>query len=108
MPEYSSAAQALEALAASAGPQQLGETNAVVVFDLSGEEGGQWTATIADGQLNITEGVSASSQVTFKMQAADFVALVNGTMNPIAAFMQGRIKVEGDMGVAMKLQTLFT
>jgi putative sterol carrier protein len=33
--------------------------------------------------------------------------MLNGDLNPVAAFMQGRLKVEGDMSLAMRLQALF-
>jgi putative sterol carrier protein len=41
------------------------------------------------------------------MSAEDFVGMVNGTVNVMAAFMQGKIKLEGDMGLAMKFQSIF-
>jgi len=107
MPEFTTAAQALEALPGSADPQKLAGIDATVLFDLSGEGGGQWTATIADGQLGLVEGAAATPTMTLKMTAADFVAMINGDLNAVAAFMQGRLKVEGDMSVAMRLQTLF-
>ena len=43
---------------------------------------------------------------TVKVDKDDFMSLVNGDLNPMMAFMSGKIKVEGDMGVAMKLQSL--
>ena len=107
MPEFTSAVQALEALQGSAGPEKLAGIDAVVLFDLSGEGGGQWTATIANNQLSVTEGAATASTVTLKMAAADFVAMLNGDLNSVAAFMQGKLKVEGDMSLAMRLQALF-
>ena len=106
MPEYTNASQALEALK-SVDPQKVAGVDAVILFDLSGEGGGQWTATIADGQLSVTEEAAATPTMTLKMAAADFVAMVNGDLNAMAAFMQGKIKIEGDMSLAMRLQTLF-
>jgi putative sterol carrier protein len=78
-----------------------------VLFDLSGEGGGQWTATIANGQLGVAEGAEAAPTVMLKMTAADLVSLLNGELSPMAAFMQGRLRVEGDVSAAMRLQTLF-
>lgn len=43
---------------------------------------------------------------TVKVAKADFLALTSGDLNPMTAFMSGKIKVEGDMSVAMKLQSL--
>lgn len=101
------AVEALKAVAQRADPKRLAGMNAVIVFDLAGEGGGQWTATIQNGQFSLTEGAKSPANVTFKMKAADFAAIVNGTLNPVAAFMQGRIRVEGDMSIAMQLQALF-
>ncbi|MBE9506994.1 MAG: SCP2 sterol-binding domain-containing protein, partial [Chloroflexi bacterium] len=36
----------------------------------------------------------------------DFVAIANGELNPISAFMQGKVKVSGDMALAMRLQSI--
>jgi predicted lipid carrier protein YhbT len=38
----------------------------------------------------------------------DFQKLAQGALDPTMAFMQGKLKVAGDMGVAMKLQSLFS
>ena len=40
------------------------------------------------------------------MTAGDFVDMMNGKLNGQMAFMTGKLKVAGDMGLAMKLQTL--
>ncbi len=43
---------------------------------------------------------------TISVDKDDFIALTNGDLNPMMAFMGGKIKVDGDMSVAMKLQSL--
>lgn len=43
---------------------------------------------------------------TISVDKDDFIALSNGDLNPMMAFMSGKIKVDGDMSVAMKLQSL--
>ncbi len=40
---------------------------------------------------------------TIKMSAEDLADLLSGDLNPTAAFMGGKMQVEGDMSVAMKL-----
>ena len=107
MPQFTSATQALEALPGSVGPEKLAGIDEIVLFDLSGEGCGQWTVTIANGQLSVAEGAKATPTVTLKMTAADLTSLLNGDLSPMAAFMQGRLKVEGDVSAAMRLQTLF-
>ena len=107
MPELSDVRQAWQAIAEHADRAQLSDTDATVLFDFSADESGQWTATIADGDLRVDETGMPSPDVTIRMKGADFLGLVNGKLNPVAAFMTGRIRVEGDMALAMRLQGLF-
>ena len=43
---------------------------------------------------------------TLKMDFSDFSDLINGKLDGMTAFMTGKLKIEGDMGVAMKLQSI--
>ncbi len=45
----------------------------------------------------------SDADCTITMTLDDFEALVSGDLNPTAAFMQGKMKIEGDMSVAMQL-----
>lgn len=77
------------------------------LFRLSGEEGGEWTVTIADQKCSVTPGPAEKPDVTFSMDAADFIKMVRGELQPVVAFMQGKLRLQGDMNKAMKLQELF-
>ena len=88
-------------------PEQAGDLNAVIQFDLSGEGGGQWTLSVADRKATVTDGTTPNPNMTFSTDAADFVAIINGDLNPMNAFMQGKVKVKGDMTLALKLQNIF-
>jgi putative sterol carrier protein len=88
--------------------EQAPNTNAVVQFDLSGPEGGQYYASIANGALTTAPGQAPNPDVTLMAAATDFLALINGELNPMSAFMQGRIRVKGDMALLMRLQSIFS
>ena len=93
-------------------PQHLdaakaGTTNAVVQFDLSGDNGGKWWLKIHDGTAEAGKGEVESPNLTLLASAEDYVKIALGQMDGTAAFMQGKLKIKGDMGLAIKFQTLF-
>jgi putative sterol carrier protein len=47
-----------------------------------------------------------AADCTIKMSLSDLVDLVGGKLDGMTAFMTGKLKIEGDMGVAMKLQSI--
>ena len=90
-------------------PEQAGNLKAVLQFDLSGEGGGQWYANIADGKLTVEKGTAPNPpNLTLNMAASDYVAMVNGQLNPMTAFMQGKVKVKGETPLLMKMQKMFS
>jgi len=50
---------------------------------------------------------NAPADCTVKVSLEDFAKLMERKLDPTTAFMMGKIKIEGDMGVAMKLGRLF-
>ena len=83
-----------------------GSTTAAYRFDLSGEGGGEYHIVLKDGKGEAGAGAPENPNTTISMAASDFVGMATGTMNPMLAFMGGKLKVKGDMALAMKLQSL--
>ncbi len=88
-------------------PDQAGELRAIIQFDLSGDGGGQWYATIADHTLQVNPGQAPSPSLTLNSSASDYLAIINGELKPMTAFMQGRIRVRGDMPLLLRMQGMF-
>lgn len=59
-----------------------------------------------DGVENKVSSEDGPADTTIKVKLEDFVAMAQGQLDPTAAFMQGKLRVEGDMGVAMQLQSV--
>ncbi len=90
------------------------------VKELSESHGGKIGSTIKfvfdDGGVillddSVTPAVvsneDTSAQCTVKMSTENFIKLMNGEMNAMGAYMMGRLKIDGDMGIAMKLANIF-
>lgn len=88
-------------------PEKADGINAVILFDLSGDNGGQFWIRIADGTAESGEGAAEEPAMTVKAAADDWFAVSTGQMNPMQAFMTGKIKILGDMSLAMRMQTMF-
>ncbi len=74
--------------------------NASYKFEIEGD--GTWVVEIADGSINVSEG-DGDAQCTVTVASEDFNAILDGSLNPQMAFMSGKLKIAGDMGLAMKL-----
>jgi putative sterol carrier protein len=89
-----------------ADPVKAGTTNAAYRFDLSGDDGGAYHIVLKDGTGEAGAGAPDSPNTTISMSGDDFVGLATGKLDPTMAFMTGKLKVRGDMALAMKLQNL--
>lgn len=91
----------------AASPDKAREINAVYVFKVSGEGGGEWTVDLAGNPPAITKGVSPGANCTIEIANADFVNMLKNPALGMQLFMTGKLKVAGDPMLAMKLQKLF-
>jgi putative sterol carrier protein len=81
--------------------------NSVIQFKLTGDGGGDYSVEIKDGKATVSQGTHPSPNMTMTLSAQDYVDLIAGKLNGQMAFMSGKLKIAGDMGLAMKMQTLF-
>ena len=89
-------------------PEKAQGVNAVVHFKFTGAEAGDWNATIADGIVAVAQGVpSQPATMTLTTDSSDYVKLFTGELDGMQAFMQGKIKLGGDLNLAMKLMQMF-
>ncbi len=88
-------------------PEAAEGLDITIGYDIGGEEGGQWTATIKDGKCTLTEGLVSSPSMTMIMKAQDYVDLMLGKVDAMNLLTTGRARVEGDMNLAVKLPELF-
>jgi putative sterol carrier protein len=83
-------------------------TNVVIQYDISGEGGGTWHAIIKDGACAVSQGPATAPTLTLQAGAQDWIDLSTGKKQPQMLFMSGKLKMKGDMGLAMKLRSMFS
>ena len=79
----------------------------VFQFDLSGDGGGSWWAAVQGGELSIGTGQAEKPTVTIGMDGPDFLELVAGKLDPMAAYTLGKLKVSGDVMKSRLIMKLF-
>ena len=88
-------------------PERSAGLEAVVQFHLTGDQGGDWVATIRDQKLTLEPGTAPSPRLTLGANTQDILNMFNGKLNPMQAYMQGKVQVRGDMSLAMRLAEVF-
>ncbi|NXR97235.1 HSDL2 protein, partial [Oxylabes madagascariensis] len=82
-------------------------TQGVFQFELSGDGGGTWYIDLK------TKGGGAgfgkppvAADVVMSMSSADFVKMFTGKLKPTLAFMSGKLRIKGNMALAIKLEKM--
>lgn len=87
-------------------PEKVKGIDATYQWDITGDDGGKWYAIFGDSGVEVSEGETESSDITITVAADDWMDIVNGKLNGQMAFLTGKLKIKGDMTLAMKLQSI--
>ncbi|KAL4426968.1 hypothetical protein ABPG77_009529 [Micractinium sp. CCAP 211/92] len=76
----------------------------IVVFVIDGVE---WTLDLREGQGTLSKGPPPEkADITLTINDDNFAKLVMGKLGPQQAFLMRKLKIQGSMGLAMKLQPI--
>ncbi len=85
---------------------KIKDVQAVIQVVLTGEGGGEYYMELSGGEIKTGKGRVPSPKMTITQAVADWREINAGRLNPQMAFMSGKIKIAGDMALAMKLGSL--
>ncbi|XP_044770450.1 sterol carrier protein 2 isoform X2 [Neomonachus schauinslandi] len=91
------------------GEQFVKKIGGIFAFKVKdGPEGKEatWVVDVKNGKGSVLPNSDKKADCTITMADSDLLALMTGKMNPQSAFFQGKLKITGNMGLAMKLQNL--
>ena len=80
---------------------------AVILFDLSGREPGQWTVVVRDETCRVMPGRTIEPTVTLSMDSDLWLAIARGEKSGRDAFMNGEYQVSGDLTFMMRFGKIF-
>jgi putative sterol carrier protein len=87
-------------------PEPIQGFNASYQFDISEEEEGTYQLLFQDGAASVKEGAETPADCTLTMSMANFRQFLLGKLNGTVAFMTGKLKIKGDIGKAMKIESI--
>jgi len=77
-----------------------------IQIHINGEGGGDLYVKITGGKSTVVPGVIQHPSVTATLDMADFMAVMVRKSDPVSLYFLGKIQVQGDIGLALKLKNL--
>ncbi|KAI4886032.1 hypothetical protein NFI96_024191 [Prochilodus magdalenae] len=88
-------------------PELVKSTQGVYKFDLSGEHPGVWYIDLKNDSGSVGSGEPpAKADVVMSLDSDDFIKMFAGKLKPTMAFMSGKLKIKGDMALAIKMEKM--
>lgn len=88
-------------------PDRAAGVDAAVAYHVTGEGGGDYTSIIKDGTFTLLRELKADAAATVTISAEDWIALNEGRLDPVTAFVSGKLKIAGDQGLVQRFAKFF-
>lgn len=88
-------------------PENAAGVDTVVQFKFTGSQASDWYVIIKDQKVESVQGIYPSPKMTMTVDTEDYIKISTGELDPTMAFIKGKVKVSGDMGVALGMGTYF-
>lgn len=88
-------------------PAAAAGLNKVIQLNVTGEDTGEYALKIHNQTCELVPPGANKADLTLTVSDKDWIAITQGQLNPMNAFLSGKIKTAGDMMLAMKIPNLF-
>ncbi len=88
-------------------PEKAVGVDAVVQFKFTGSQASEWYLIIKDQKFESIQGTHPNPKMTMTVDSDDYIKISTGELDATMAFMKGKVKVSGDMGVALGMGKYF-
>src|SRR5215475_5498640 len=88
-------------------PQAASGLNKTIQLNISGEEAGKWAVKIANQTCELIPGGVEKPDLTLSLVDKDWIAITEGKLDAMNAYMTGKLKATGDIMLAMRISNLF-
>ncbi len=100
-------AESFEQMPSVFNPAAAAGMNKTLQWNITGEQAGVYAAKIENQTIEVIPGGVEKPDITFTISDKDWLAITEGKLDAMNAFMTGKLKIAGDMMLAMKVPNLF-
>lgn len=100
-------AESFETMVTLFNPAAAGSLKKTLQWNITGEEAGKYALKIADGTCELIKGGVEKADISLTVSDKDWLAVAEGKLDAMNAFASGKLKLTGDMMLAMKVPQLF-
>ncbi len=88
-------------------PEKAEGVDTIVQFKFTGPQASDWYVVIKDKTCESIPGIHSAPKMTMTVDSEDYIKIATGELDPTMAFMKGKVKVTGDMSVALGMGKYF-
>ncbi len=99
--------EAIKRLQEQFNPEAAADLNKTIQFNITGEEAGKWAMKIADQTCELIPGGVEKPDLTLSLADKDWIAISEGKLDAMSAYMTGKLKTTGDIMLAMRIPNIF-
>jgi multimeric flavodoxin WrbA/putative sterol carrier protein len=97
----------LKGMAATFNAKTAGAMKAVIQFEVTGKQTGNWFLSIENGKCTCHDGLADAPTLTINTPSEIWLAIANRELDGQQAFLEGKYSVQGDMALLMRMKSLF-